>query len=250
MFDLLSIEGKKAIVTGGCTGLGSGIVKAYLKAGAKVAIIDINPDTETIAPGFSDNCFGIVANLANRAELSEAFDKAVDLLGGLDIIVNNAGTQIRFKFEEFPIEEWDRVIETNLTSIFQLCQLAGRKMLKQGHGKIINIASMLSFFGGFTVSAYAASKGGVAQLTKTLANEWASRGLNVNAIAPGFCDTDLNTALVNDEVRSTQILARIPAGRWGKPDDMGGIAVFLASEAAAYVNGAIIPVDGGYLGRS
>ena len=249
MYNMFSIKDKKTIITGGCTGLGSGIVHAYLQAGAKVGIIDINPETGSIASGFSENCFGISADLGDRMQLRDAFDKAVVLLNGLDVIVNNAGTQRRSKSEEFSIEDWDRVIEVNLTSVFELCQLAGKKMLDQGYGKIINIASMLSFFGGFTVPAYAASKGGVAQLTKTLANEWADRGVNVNAIAPGFCDTDLNKAIIADKNRFTQITARIPAGRWGKPEDLGGIAIFLASEASRYINGAIIPVDGGYLGR-
>ena len=249
MLEMFSLEGKKAIVTGGCQGLGNGIVQAYLKAGADVVIIDINPETGKIASNLSDKCHGVQADLGIRTELHEAFNKAVELLGGLDIIVNNAGVQRRSVSEDFSIEDWDQVIEVNLTSVFELCQLAGRKMIDQGHGKIINIASMLSFFGGFTVPAYAASKGGVAQLTKTLANEWASKGINVNAIAPGFCDTDLNTAIIADENRFKQITQRIPAGRWGNPGDFGGIAVFLASDASAYINGAIIPVDGGYLGR-
>ena len=248
MFDMFSLDGKKAIVTGGCRGLGKGIVDAYLKAGAKVAIIGFNKETEAIASSFSSGCFGISADLSNRKELRAAFDKAFEHLGGLDIIVNNAGIQRRSKCEDFSMEDWDQVIEINLTSVFELCQLAGRKMIAQGFGKIINIASILSFVGGYTVPAYAASKGGVAQLTKTLSNEWASKGINVNAIAPGFCDTDLNTAIIEDESRYGQIMKRIPAGRWGTPDDIGGLAVFLASEASAYIHGAIIPVDGGYLG--
>ena len=249
MTDMFSIERKKAIVTGACTGLGKGVADAYLKAGAKVAIIDINPETEKIASGFSDNCIGVCADLGNRTELAESFEKAVKLLGGLDIMVNNAGIQRRHKCEEFPIEDWDQVIEVNLTSVFLLCQLAGRVMLEQGSGKIVNIASILSFCGGFTVPAYAASKGAVAQLTKTLSNEWASKGINVNAIAPGFCDTDLNSALIADVNRHRQILERIPAGRWGTPDDIGGIAVFLASEASNYFHGSVVTVDGGYMGR-
>jgi len=171
-------------------------------------------------------------------------------LGGtLDIIINNAGIQRRNKSEDFTIEDWDDVIEMNLTSVFMLSQLAGRIMLKKGKGKIINMASMLSFFGGYTVPAYAASKAGVALLTKALSNEWAGRGVNVNAIAPGYMDTAMNTALINDETRNEQILSRIPAGRWGKPSDLSGIAVFLASDASDYINGAVIPVDGGYMSR-
>lgn len=147
------------------------------------------------------------------------------------------------------MQDWEDVLQVNLTSVFQLCQLAGRKMLEQGAGKIINVASMLSFFGGYTVPAYAASKGGVAQLTKALSNEWAGRNVQVNAIAPGYMATEMNTALLADAKRNQEILARIPAGRWGSPEDVGGLAVFLASSASNYISGAVIPVDGGYLGR-
>lgn len=147
------------------------------------------------------------------------------------------------------MEDWKTVTQVNLDSVFVLCQLAGQHMLKNGKGKIINIASLLSFFGGFTVPAYAAAKGGVAQLTKALSNEWDSRGININAIAPGYMATEMNTALIEDEGRSKEILSRIPAGRWGTPEDIMGTAIFLASDASDYLNGAIIPVDGGYLGR-
>lgn len=164
-------------------------------------------------------------------------------------MVNAAGIQRRNKCEDFTLEDWEAVIDVNLTSLFLLCQCAGRVMLKQGKGKIINVASMLSFFGGQTVPAYAASKGGVAQLTKALSNEWASKGISVNGIAPGYMATEMNTALVEDEVRNEQILGRIPVGRWGNGDDMKGITVFLASEASNYFSGAIMPVDGGYLGK-
>ena len=146
------------------------------------------------------------------------------------------------------MDDWDAVLNINLSAVFRLCQLAGRLFLKQKSGKIINIASMLSFFGGYTVPAYAASKGGVAQLTKALSNEWAGKGINVNAIAPGYMDTQMNTGLIADEARNAQITARIPARRWGTPEDMKGTAVFLASPASDYLNGAVIPVDGGYLG--
>jgi len=163
--------------------------------------------------------------------------------------VNNAGVQRRNKCEDFLINDWEAVLQVNLTAVFRLCQLAGRKMLEQGGGKIINLASMLSYFGGYTVPAYAASKGGVAQLTKALSNEWAGRGIQVNAIAPGYMATDMNEALIRDEGRSREILGRIPAGRWGTPEDMKGIVVFLASGASDYISGAVIPVDGGYLGK-
>jgi 2-deoxy-D-gluconate 3-dehydrogenase len=150
---------------------------------------------------------------------------------------------------DFPLEAWDAVLQVNLRAVFRLCQLFGRPMLERGHGKIVNVASLLSFQGGVTVPAYAASKGAVAQLTKALCNEWAGRGVNVNAVAPGYMATDMNTALLQDPVRSEQISARIPAGRWGSPDDLGGAVVFLASPAAAYVHGQVLAVDGGWLAR-
>ena len=172
------------------------------------------------------------------------------MLGGqLDILVNAAGVQKRHQSEDFPVSEFEEVLSVNLTAVFELSQLAGRVMLQQGHGKIINIASLLSFFGGYTVPAYAASKGGVMQLTKALSNEWAAKGINVNAIAPGYMATDMNTALLADEKRNAEITARIPAQRWGTEDDMKGPLLFLASDASNYVHGAILPVDGGYLGR-
>ena len=165
-------------------------------------------------------------------------------------LVNAAGIQRRHPITQFPMEDWDTVLEVNLTATFQLCQLAGRQFIKQdSKGKIVNIASMLSFFGGFTVPAYAASKGGVAQLTKALSNEWSGKGINVNAIAPGYMATEMNTALINDEGRNKEILGRIPAHRWGAPEDMKGLAIFLASAASDYVTGAVIPVDGGYLAK-
>lgn len=249
-FDL---TGKKAMITGGGSGLGLGMAQGLQAAGAEVAIIDIMDSVTQVAQDMAANgarAYGIKGDLGNRESLQTAFDLAVEKLGGrLDILVNSAGIQRRSKSEEFPIEYWDAVVEINMTSVFLLCQLAGRKMLEQGQGKIINVASMLSYFGGYTVPAYAASKGGVAQLTKALANEWAGRGVNVNAVAPGYMDTAMNTALVNDPVRNEQILARIPAGRWGTGEDMQGAVIFLASSYSDYINGAIIPIDGGFLSR-
>ena len=167
----------------------------------------------------------------------------------VNILVNNAGTQDRYPAVDFPLDAWDHVISVNLRSVFQLCQVFARPMLERGEGKIINLASLLSFQGGLNVVAYAASKGGVAQLTKALCNEWSGRGVNVNAIAPGYMETDMNTALLSDAARLEQLSARIPAGRWGTPDDIGNVAVFLASPAAAYVHGQIICVDGGWMAR-
>ena len=182
--------------------------------------------------------------------LPAAFERALETLGGeLEILLPAAGIQRRHPADRFPMEDWRLVLEVNLNAVFLLDQLAARVMLPKGYGKIINVASMLSFFGGLTVSAYAASKGAVAQMTKAMSNDWAAKGINVNAIAPGYFATEMNTALIDDPGRSREILARIPAGRWGQPEDMKGIAVFLASHASDYLNGAVIPIDGGYLGR-
>jgi len=249
MFDL---TGKKAIVTGGASGLGRGLVEGLHEAGAEVAIIDITDQIDAIANEIGRSgakVFGIKGNLGDREQLTQAFQASVAKLGGtLDILVNCAGIQRRNPCLDFTAKDWDDVIELNLTATFLLSQLAGRIMAEKNKGKIINIASLLSFFGGYTVPAYAASKGGVAQLTKAFSNEWASLGVNVNAIAPGYMDTPLNTAIMADQERNSKILARIPAGRWGTPADMKGLIIFLASEASNYVNGAIIPIDGGYLG--
>jgi 2-deoxy-D-gluconate 3-dehydrogenase len=173
----------------------------------------------------------------------------LSLLGDLDILVNNAGMQIRHPAEAFPLEDWETVLAVNLTAAFIMSQLAGALMLSKGCGKIINIASLLSFQGGITVPAYAASKGGIAQMTKALANEWAGRGVNVNAIAPGYMATDNTSALRADEVRNRQILERIPAGRYGTPEDMVGTVIYLSSPASDYVNGSVLVVDGGWMGR-
>ncbi len=248
MFDL---TGKTAIITGGNKSLGLGITKAIAGAGAKVCIMASSDSVFEVAKELTASGLEVCAvkvDLNKKDEIEKSFAAAIDLLGGkLDILINNAGIQRRNKSEEFTYEDWTDVINVNLNAVFTMCQLAGNVMIKQGKGKIINLASLLSFFGGQTVPAYAASKGGVAQLTKALSNEWASKGINVNAIAPGYMDTEMNVALVNDPDRNSQISARIPAGRWGKPEDMGGVAVFLASAASDYVCGAVIPVDGGYL---
>jgi 2-dehydro-3-deoxy-D-gluconate 5-dehydrogenase len=252
MNQLFDLSNKKAIVTGGSAGLGLGMAEALHDAGARIAIIDISLQANEVAEQMSvkgSTVVAINADLSNRAELKRSFEEAVGQLGGIDIIINSAGTQKRHKCEDFPIEDWDIVIEVNLTAVFHLCQLAGRIMLQQGRGKIINIASMLSFSGGITVPAYAASKGGVAQITKAFANEWARRGVNVNAIAPGFMATALTAALVGNPEREPDILARVPAGRWGTPNDLKGAVTFLASSASDYIHGIVLPVDGGYLAR-
>lgn len=247
------LTGKRAIITGGAKGLGLGMTTALCEAGAEVVIISSSESALIKSEQLCEKGFrvhGIQANLADEKQVEIAFNKALELLENrLDIFINNAGVIRRHKSEDYPLSDWQMVINLNLNSVFQLCQLAGRVMLEQGYGKIINIASMLSFFGGYTVPAYSASKGGVAQLTKALANEWASQNIQVNAIAPGYMATEINQALLDDEGRSHEILSRIPAGRWGLPDDMKGIVVFLASEVSNYINGAIIPVDGAYLAR-
>lgn len=250
---LFDVKGRKAIVTGGTRGLGHGMAEALLEAGAEVAIFGSGDSVNQAAADFSERgyvCHGLVVDLADQTSRRAGFDRALSALGGrLDILVNAAGVQRRHKSEDFPLEDWTAVLEVNLTAVFDLCQMAGRVMLAEGHGKIVNIASLLSYFGGFTVPAYAASKGGIAQLTKALANEWTSRGICVNALAPGYMATDMNSALIADTARNAEISARIPAHRWGTADDMKGPLLFLASSASDYVSGAIIPVDGGYLGR-
>ena len=252
MNTLFDLTGRKAIVTGAAQGLAYSMAEGLMESGAEVAVIDISYRTVEVAREFCGRgfrCHGIQADLSRIDELEGVFSRAVDALGGLDIIVNGAGVQRRYRSEEFPTEEWDFVINVNLNSVWKLCQLAGRHFLENGGGKIINIASMLSFLGGYTVAAYAASKGGVAQLTKALSNEWAGKNININALAPGYMATALNTAIMNDPVRSKEILDRIPARRWGQPGDMKGAVIFLASGASDYLNGAIIPVDGGFLSR-
>jgi len=248
-FDL---RGRKALVTGGSRGLGRAMAEGLLEAGADAAIVGhsdlVRATASELAGATGRAVTPIRADLSDRRQLDRAFDQALDALGGLDILVVSHGIQRRHPAVDFPQEDWDAVLEINLTSVFLLNQRAGRVMLAQGRGKIINVASLMVFIGGVTVPAYSAAKAGVAQLTKALSNEWAGRGVNVNAIAPGYMDTDMIAALREDVDRSHAILRRIPAGRWGRPEDMKGVAVFLASPASDYLTGAVIPVDGGWLG--
>jgi 2-deoxy-D-gluconate 3-dehydrogenase len=190
-----------------------------------------------------------VADVSDAKACAELVEFTVKELGSIDILINNAGIIRRAPAVDYPEKDWADVIEINLTAVFRFCQLAGRHMLAQGSGKIISVASLLAFQGGITVPAYAAAKGGVAQITKSLANEWASKGINVNAIAPGYMATDNTAALRADATRSRQIMERIPAGRWGTPRDLAGVAVFLASPAADYIHGTVLTVDGGWMGR-
>lgn len=246
------IKGKKAIVTGGTRGLGHGMAEGLLEEGCEVVIVGSSEGVHRVAEEFRSRgfaCHGVQADLGSREQTLACFRSCMELLGGdLDILVNAHGIQRRHQPEDFPLSDWDDVISVNLSSVFVLCQEAGRVMLPKGRGKIINIASMISFFGGQTIPAYAASKGGIAQLTKALSNDWAGKGIQINAIAPGYMATDMNTALMDPaNPRCQQITDRIPAHRWGTPDDMKGICVFLASPASDYITGAVIPVDGGYL---
>lgn len=253
MRDLFDLTGKKAIVTGGTRGLGHGMAEGLMEAGASAVIFGTTDKVHAVAKEFQDKglqCQGLVVDLQDPEAQEKGFYEAVALLGGLDILVNAAGIQSRHPCEQFPIADWNRVLEVNLTAPFVLSQMAAKEFLKKEvpSGKIINVASMLSFFGGFTVPAYAASKGGVAQFTKAMCNELAGRGININAVAPGYMDTEMNTALTDpSNPRFAEISKRIPAHRWGNGDDMKGVTVFLASHASDYVNGAVIPVDGGYL---
>jgi len=247
--DLFDLTGKRALVTGAGSprGLARTMARGLKEAGAEVAVLDLSDEVFRVAQ--EDGFIPVQADLTKRADLKRGFAEAVHKLGSLDILVNSHGIQRRFKSEVFPLEVWDLVLEINLTSVFQLCQLAAHIMLQKGSGKIINIASMQTFSGGITIPAYAASKGGIGQLTKALANDWAARGVNVNAIAPGYMDTEMSKPIIDDPARSEQILERIPAGRWGTVEDMKGAAIFLASRASDYLHGAIIPVDGGWLAR-
>jgi 2-dehydro-3-deoxy-D-gluconate 5-dehydrogenase len=247
------LEGRVALVTGASRGLGAAIAHALADAGADVALHASRQAPAATEQSIRDRTgrrtAGLVGDLADRATPDRLVADTLAAMGRLDILVNNAGTIRRAPAADVADADWDAVIEVNLTSVFRLCRAAGRHMLERGSGKIVNVASLLSFQGGITVPAYAAAKGGLAQLTKALSNEWASRGVNVNAIAPGYMRTDNTRALQDDPVRSKQILERIPAGRWGEPGDLGGAAVFLASDAAAYVHGHVIVVDGGWMGR-
>jgi 2-dehydro-3-deoxy-D-gluconate 5-dehydrogenase len=250
--DLFSLNGRTAIVTGANTGIGQAIAVALAQAGADVAVVGRSPpnDTGTAIKDAGQRFLSIDADLSSASRSVEIVQMVVDWTGHADILVNNAGIIRRSEALEFTEADWDDVMNVNLKSAFFLSQAVAKQMLRLGRGgKIINIASMLSFQGGIRVASYTASKSGIAGLTKLLANEWAGKGINVNAIAPGYVTTNNTTALRNDETRSREILARIPAGRWAQPEDMGGAAVFLASRAADYVHGAIIPVDGGWLAR-
>lgn len=246
-----SLTGRVALVTGANAGIGQGIAVALAAAGADVAAVGRSPPAETgdRVRAAGRRFLALQANLDSAACSEEIVQQVISNLGAVDILVNNAGTIRRSEALEFSEADWDAVLNVNLKTVFFLAQAAARTMVPRGRGKIINIASMLSFQGGIRVASYTASKSGVLGITRLLANEWAAKGINVNAIAPGYISTRNTAALREDETRNREILSRIPAGRWGVPEDLGGAAVFLASSASDYVHGAVLPVDGGWLAR-
>jgi len=251
--DLFRLNNRVALVTGASTGLGAAIAIALAEAGAQVACHGNSHSPQTTCETITQAggvAHGVTGDLAQTETPRSLVEQTLDRFGRLDILINNAGIIRRAPAVEYPEVDWAAVLEVNLTSVFRLCQLAGKQMIdSERGGKIVNIASLLSFQGGITVPAYAASKGGVAQLTKALANEWAKHRINVNAIAPGYMRTANTAALQADETRNRQILERIPAARWGEPEDVAGAAVFLSSPASDYVNGHVLVVDGGWMGR-
>jgi 2-deoxy-D-gluconate 3-dehydrogenase len=253
MMSAFSLQGKNALVTGSRTGLGAAMAIGLAEAGANVMVHGSKEN------GIDDVCStirasgakaaSVVADLLDPASPGKLVDATISAFGSIDILINNAGIIRRSPAVEYSIDNWNDVLQVNLNAVFRMAQLAGKHMVAQGRGKIVNIASVLSFQGGILVPAYAAAKGAVAQLTKALANEWASKGVNVNAIAPGYMETDVTAALRADPNRNRQILERIPAGRWGVPKDLAGAAVFLSSAASDYVHGTVLVVDGGWLAR-
>lgn len=253
--ELFSVKGKKAIVTGGTRGLGFSMAEGLHQAGAEVVLIATNEDrlhqaAEKIG-GEGAKVSYVAGDLSCLDHIEKIYHQALKQLGGkIDILVNNAGIQYRCKAEEFPLDKWKSIIDINLSSVFVLSQLAGKTMIRQKSGKIINIASMTSYFGSELIPAYAASKGGIMQLTKALSNEWMHYGINVNAIAPGYMETVLTSDMKEkNPAQYEEVTRRIPAHRWGKPEDLQGALLFLASDASNYISGAILPVDGGYLGK-
>ncbi|MGB9752174.1 2-dehydro-3-deoxy-D-gluconate 5-dehydrogenase KduD [Roseiflexus castenholzii] len=250
--DLFRLDGRVALVTGGDKGLGQGIAIALAQAGADVAVVSRSGNAVATLDAIAATgrrSVALTADLSSTAPVEGVVSETITRLGRLDILVNNAGIIRRAPAVDYGWNDWRAVLDVNLDAVWALCQAAGRPMIAQGHGKIINVASLLAFQGGIRVPAYAAAKHAVAGLTKALANEWAHLGGNVNAIAPGYMVTDNTQALRDDPERSRQILERIPAGRWGVPADLAGAAIFLASSASDYVHGHVLVVDGGWLAR-
>jgi len=248
---LFDLSGKVAVVTGASTGLGSGMTKALAEAGADIVLVDHHERSETAEEvrRIGRRVLSLVGDLSTSEFINRIVSQAMEKFGDIHILVNNAGIIRRAPAIDYSEQDWDDVMNLNLKSVFLLCQAVGREMVKKRKGKIINIASLLSYQGGITVPAYAASKGGVAQLTMALANEWAKDRVNVNAIAPGYMVTSNTEKLRENAERFRQISERIPAERWGTPDDLKGAVVFLASAASDYVNGHVLVVDGGWLAR-
>lgn len=248
-----SLQGKTALVTGASRGLGQAMAIALAGAGASVVCASSRTggcaSTVEKISAMGATAYEVAADLSDEKAIADMYQQSKGLVGDIDILVNNGGTISRFPATEFPLDEFKQVIDVNLNALFQLSQLVGRDMVTRGAGKIINIASMLSYSGGITVPAYTASKHAVAGVTKALANEWASQNVQVNAIAPGYFRTDNTQALQDNPERNADIIKRIPAGDWGQPEQLGGAAVFLASSASDYVNGHILAVDGGFLVR-
>ncbi|KAG8627017.1 hypothetical protein KVT40_004500 [Elsinoe batatas] len=255
---LFGLQGKVALITGGTRGIGATMALSLARAGADIILVQRSPTSTTTHDAITSlgrQCHILTCDLTSAPAVSSLVQQALTLVPRIHILLNCAGIQDRHPAHRFPTEAWDNVLHVNLTVPFILCRDVGAHMLLQepdaqgSRGKIINVGSLLSFQGGITVPAYAASKGGVAQLTKALSNEWAGKGVGVNAIAPGYIGTDMNEALIKDEGRARQILERIPAGRWGSPEDFAGVAVWLASGASGYVSGEVVTVDGGWMGR-
>ena len=252
MSDMFRLDGKVALVTGASAGIGAAIAEALAEAGADVACHgNTRPAEATAAAVKAKNRKGaaLSGDLSDRGTPARLVGSVLERFGRIDILVNNAGTIRRAPAVEHSDEDWDFVLNVNLTSVFSLCKLTGKHLLEQGSGKIVNITSLLSFQGGVNVPGYSAAKAGLANLTRALANEWAGRGVNVNGIAPGYIETDNTTALRQNPERFRQISERIPAGRWGTPRDLTGAAVFLCSPASDYVHGHVLTVDGGWMGR-
>jgi len=250
ILDLFRLDGKVALITGAASGLGAAIATALAQAGAEVAVHGNRRAADETAASIGPKAAAFQADLSQTDGAESLFNHVKARFGRVDILINNAGTIHRDAAVDTTLESWQQVLQVNLTSVFQLSQLVGRDIIsRESTGKIVNIASLLSFQGGIRVPAYAASKGGVAQLTKALANEWAPKGIQVNAIAPGYFATTNTEALQADETRNRQILERIPAARWGQPQDLAGAALYLSSPASDYVTGTVLTVDGGWMGR-
>ncbi|MBN64436.1 MAG: 2-deoxy-D-gluconate 3-dehydrogenase [Gemmatimonadetes bacterium] len=253
ILDLFKLDGKTALVTGCRRGIGRGFAQALAEAGADIVGVSATLEEDSAVgrdiAERGQSFRGYACDFSDRQAVHAFADQVKSEVGQIDILINNAGTIMRAPAEEHSDEYWDKVIEVNLNAQFVLAREFGKEMIKRGEGKIVFTASVLTFQGGITVPGYAAAKGGIGQLTMALANEWAGKGVNVNSIAPGYIATDNNQALRDDALRNEQLLVRIPAGKWGSPDDLKGAVVWLSSRAADYVHGSIVVVDGGWMGR-